>query len=150
VTLTVQPTTRAAWHSPLATVGYTTEFAVGFPPAYPRMASATEREFAVLPTTYPSCAERTFGGEPAVVEPQRLLELADLFTIGEAYAPSAVHRVGSLPTMPPGALLVHLESSEGPAPLKPVVNIANVHGLGPASVSRFAVPAGYTEELPGY
>jgi|HubBroStandDraft_1064217.scaffolds.fasta_scaffold34567_2 hypothetical protein len=151
VTLTVHATARAAWHSPLATMGYTTEYAVALPPAYGgSIVTATEREFAALPATYPSCADRTFGGEPAVVEPQRLFELGYPSTIGVADPPSTVHQVGSLPTMPQGALLVHLEYADGPAPVKLVVNIANVHGLGPASVSRFAVPAGYTEELPGY
>ena len=132
-------------HSSLATTAYSIDLSMRFPGVPTAMEMVSEREYAQLGATYPSCATRAFGGEPASVQPGRLFELADPVASLLAHFPQL--GIGAdLPTPPLGSILVYAESTQPNQPRTAAVNITNVQTIGPDALSRFALPSGYTQE----
>jgi hypothetical protein len=149
-TIEIATTSRADWTSPLAQSGYRVRF---LPSARMQTMGITstlsEREYAVLPAAAPSCATRTFGGEPSGIDPVVAIDVNDLI-YSMLRSPLGVHVRGTVPTGILGATLVHaVASMPGQTPTSFAVTA--FQRLSADAITLFSLPSGYTEvPLPNY
>ena len=143
----IQSIASKHFHSPDATLGYRLV-------SVSRTANAllptelNEREYAVTNAGYPSCATRTFLGEPLPVEPQRLFDLTDVASNMLREMRPAIHLEGSPPPLPRGAILVHAEGVRRDGTIEVAVDVRNLRRIGSAeALQTFVIPAGYTQQF---
>lgn len=132
-------------HAESATIGYRVEDAGNTSHATSISNELNEREYALTDGAIPSCAMRTYGGEPLPILPQRIFELSD-FSTQMMQHPLFVHVDGSPPVLPPNAILVHAEGMQQDGTVKISVDIKQLHSVGAEVLSQFAIPAGYHEQ----